>query len=383
MISTQAETQANVELARALMLDFAHRTGLSSGEQPRRYLWTDAFAVCNFLGLAQTTGESSFTTLALRLIDQVHQILGRHRPGDSREGWLSGLDEREGAAHPTAGGLRIGKKLPERPPDEPFDERLEWDRDGQYFHYLTKWMHALDQTARATGKARFNQWARELAQAAHGAFCYGAAGKRRMVWKVSTDLRRPLVHSMGQHDALDGFVTTLALHATACDLDRDSAMGELIADFGAMVEGQDLVTTDPLGLGGLLSDAARVAQLGPSAGTDGGALVALLLDAALQGLPFYAQEGDLRRGASGRLAFRELGLAIGLHALDRVPESGLLDALATYAPLATRIDSFWRDPAHRRASSYDEHRDINDVMLATSLAPAGFVARLRALRPSV
>ena len=23
----------------------------------------------------------------------------------------------------------------------PVDERLEWDRDGQYFHYLTKWMH--------------------------------------------------------------------------------------------------------------------------------------------------------------------------------------------------------------------------------------------------
>jgi len=34
---------------------------------------------------------------------------------------------------PTRGGLRIGKDLPERGPRAPFDERLEWDRDGQYF----------------------------------------------------------------------------------------------------------------------------------------------------------------------------------------------------------------------------------------------------------
>src|SRR5216684_2205383 len=58
------------------------------------------------------------------------------------------------------GGLRIGKKLPERSAGEPFDEQLEWDRDGQYFHYLTKWMHALDQVARSTKQPRFNLWAR-------------------------------------------------------------------------------------------------------------------------------------------------------------------------------------------------------------------------------
>jgi hypothetical protein len=34
--------------------------------------------------------------------------------------------------------LRIGKQLAERRPGERFDERLEWERDGQYFHYLTR-----------------------------------------------------------------------------------------------------------------------------------------------------------------------------------------------------------------------------------------------------
>ena len=78
-------------------------------------------------------------------------------------GWISGLGEREGEDHPTQGGLRIGKRLPERRPGDPFDEQLEWDRDGQYFHYLTRWMHALDLVARSTREPRFNVWARELA----------------------------------------------------------------------------------------------------------------------------------------------------------------------------------------------------------------------------
>jgi len=365
------------------MLAFAERTGLSSRLVPRRYLWTDAFAVCNFLGLGRATGEAVYTTLALRLIEQVHQVLGRLRPGGPQAEWLSGLGERDGAAHPTTAGLRIGKKLPERGPDDPLDERLEWDRDGQYFHYLTKWMHALDQAARATGEPRFNLWARELAIAAHRSFCYGPAGRRRMVWKMSTDLTRPLVSSMGQHDAVDGLITALQLQATAADLPRASAepvMTGLIADYGAMVAGQALGTTDPLGLGGLLMDASRVAQL---AAADSDPLD-LLLESALQGLPIYVQAGDLHDAAARRLAFRELGLAIGLHALALVRQSverrgttartrAGVEALARFAPLARVIEGFWLDRGHREAARYVDHRDINDVMLATSLAPHGFI----------
>ena len=83
----------------ALMQDFAERTGLSAASPPRRYLWTDAFAVCNYLGLARATREHHYTTLALRLVDQVHHTLGRHRDDDPRTGWLSGLD----APRPAAG----------------------------------------------------------------------------------------------------------------------------------------------------------------------------------------------------------------------------------------------------------------------------------------
>src|SRR5262249_3724279 len=152
--------------------------------------------------------------------------------------------------------------LPERTPDEPFDQRLEWDRDGQYFHYLTKWMHALDQVARVTGQTMFNGWARELACTAHrAAFTYVPRddGGPRMFWKLSIDLSRPLVGSMGQHDPLDGLVTCIELEATAGA--PDPSLGGAIADFAAMVDSQRLATQDPLGLGGLLGDAYRVMQL--------------------------------------------------------------------------------------------------------------------------
>jgi hypothetical protein len=103
-----------------------------------RYLWTDAFAVCNFLELFKQTAEPEYQGCATTLIRQVHWVLGRYRNDDTRSGWISGLDEQAGKRHPTAGGLRIGKPLQERNVGELFDEQREWNRDGQYFHYLTK-----------------------------------------------------------------------------------------------------------------------------------------------------------------------------------------------------------------------------------------------------
>jgi hypothetical protein len=148
-----------LEIAQALMDEFAKATGLLGNLSPRRYLWTDAYAVDNFLCLHRATGSDQYLQTAIELVNQVHHILGRHRADDRRTGWLSGLADDEGAQHPTCGGLRIGKRLPERTPEAPFDDRLEWDRDGQYFHYLTKWMQALHCVSRATGEPRYLKWA--------------------------------------------------------------------------------------------------------------------------------------------------------------------------------------------------------------------------------
>ena len=80
-----------------------------------------------------------------------------------------------GRQHPTKGGLRIGKPLTERQLGEPIDERLEWDRDGQYFHYLTKWMHALCRAAFVTGNSAYIEQALELAEAAFNGFVQRSA----------------------------------------------------------------------------------------------------------------------------------------------------------------------------------------------------------------
>ena len=346
--------------ARELMRCFAERTGLASARAPERYLWTDAFAVCNFVGLGEIEA-------ALRLVNQVHHTLGRHRGDDGRRGWISGLDARAGEAHPTRGGLRIGKKLRERTPAEPLDERLEWERDGQYFHYLTKWMHALDQVTRETGQPMYRDWARELAATAHRAFTYVLPGdrQRRMYWKMSIDLSRPLVPSMGQHDPLDGYVICVQL---------DGDLARPAADFAAMI-GRDLATADPLGLGGLLTDAWRVQQLTSLGALPDGDLRERLLAAALVGLEEYVRRGELRAPATHRLAFRELGLAIGLAALTAMTEhagGASVERLSRFVPLRAEIESFWLRPEHRRTAAWLAHANINDVMLATSLVPAGY-----------
>jgi hypothetical protein len=397
-----AETVAEpIAEAGALMMEFAERTGLTSQQPPQRYLWTDSFAVCNFLGLSRLTGESRYAELALQLVDQVHHVLGRYRKDDSRTGWLSGLDAQEGELHPTRGGLRIGKKRMERGPNEPFDERLEWDRDGQYFHYLTKWMHALDQVASLTRDPRYNLWALELAEVAHAAFTRRSSeiGSRRaarptglqMVWKMSTDLSRPLVPSMGQHDPLDGLLTYLQLESTALLLSSRPARPSLkraIADFASLLEVIDPRTDDPLGLGGLLSDAYRVAQLMRRRAFEETSFLESLLAAAQAGLSVYERCGDFRQPAGFRLAFRELGLAIGLSAVELLQKEvdaerrrdfysddlrARLSSLTPQLALGAELRAFWRDAAHRKTGGWLEHRDINEVMLATSLIPEGFL----------
>ena len=358
---------------------FAARTGVSEPHPPERYLWTDAFAVCTLLGLGRATGDSRHVELALRLVDQVHHVLGRHRDDDVRAGWISGLDATQGEAHPTVGGLRIGKPLPERPVDAPLDERLEWERDGQYFHYLTKWMHSLDLLTRSSGQPLFNRWARELAQAAHRAFAYEprAGGPRRMYWKLSIDLSRPLVTSMGQHDPLDGLVTYTQVDATGAG--AEPRLGAAVADFAAMIDPRRLATADPLGIGGLLVDAYRLVQL-EQQGVRTVALVESLLAAGLLGLRQYLTQPDLRLPAAHRLAFRELGLAIGLAALERdgwrQATSGVraqVEALAHHGPVRAEIEAFWLRSEHRAVDSWLGHANINDVMLATSLEPDGFL----------
>jgi len=388
------EPNARLSTAAEIMIEFARSTGLSpAAKTPRRYLWTDAFAVCNFLELYRQTGDEQYKDLALVLVDQVHDILGRHREDDARTGWISGMDEKEGRNHPTRGGVRIGKKMNESGPADRFDEDLEWDRDGQYYHYLTKWMHALSRVGRVTGDSSYNRWATELAKTAHARFTHlpSPGSQKRMYWKMSIDLSHPLVPSMGHHGPLDGFITYNELQAALVNDLRGSPALDLsdeITDMAAICRGKSWVTEDPLGIGDLLSDAHRAAQLIVSGTFDSADLLETLLDASRLGLNSYLRTNSLKLPAEYRLAFRELGLAIGLRAATRLDQliageprllrgqqqlSELLAMVMRYEPLSGAIEEFWLKRTSSEASTWTEHREINLVMLATSLVPDGYL----------
>jgi len=384
-------SSADLADVRAIMMAFAERTGLEpAATAERRYLWTDAFAVCNFLSLHEATGDDSYLAIATRLIDRVHHTLGRHRPDDARSGWISGLSDEDGERHPTVGGLRIGKRLAERGAGVAQDERQEWDRDGQYFHYLTKWMHALERTAVMTSDATFCRWALELAQIAHSAFVYTAMdGTRRMVWKLSIDLSRHQVSSMGHHDPLDALVSyseldhCRAAHFAAAQL---PSLQSQIAEARSLCAGRNWLTEDPLGIGGLLFDICRLSQLQAQGATIPAATLSQLLVDASSGLEFAASRYSFRAPAQHRLAFRELGLAIGLRAVEMLKEDARagwssvgheseakIEALLQFSSLGEAIVAFWRNPANQTNPTWDEHVDINAVMLATSLLPRQFL----------
>lgn len=382
----------DIDSVKEIMLDFASITGLSPpSHNPKRYLWTDAFAVCNYLELHKQTNDKNFLNLALKLIDRVHHTLGRYRDDDPREGWISGLNDEYGEIHPTKGGLRIGKELNERPAGEPLDERLEWDRDGQYYHYLTKWMHALSRVGGVTEDPIYIRWGVELAQSAHTGFTYSTPRGKKMFWKMSIDLSRPQVPSMGQHDPLDGYITYNELQLAAGDLQQSLPdLTREINEMAKICKGMSLFTDDPLGIGGLLSDAMRLAQLivKSSGSINLEILLQDLLTSALLGLKSYAGNNPQAYPAEYRLAFREMGVSIGIKGVDYLKsliESNKdsfkehdflhkrVKTLKDYVSLADSLERFWLEDENRESSTWIEHQEINMVMLATSLAPCGFL----------
>ena len=212
-----------------------------------------------------------------------------------------------------------------------------------------------------------------------------------MYWKMSIDLSRPLVPSMGHHDPLDGFVTYNELQANAAKDFGKSMVRDLhaeITDMADICEGRSWTTDDPLGIGSLLFDACWVAQLIASGNLEKTGLLVTLLESSLIGLESFAREDSLKLPADYRLAFRELGLSIGLRAVEKVQElmdqkSGplqktdslfsLLKALSRYVGLSESVETVWLERRNRECDNWIEHRDINMVMLATSLSPDGFL----------
>lgn len=212
-----------------------------SGGHKGRYLWTDAFGVLSLITMHTETARASndrdksiYLTLASRLVETVHNVLGYNRAGTRR---LHGATD----TNPLGGGLRIGKMDDDGP-----------DGDGQYHHYLTLWMFALNRMSMATNDAKYNQQAIALAKAIHGPFFMNSSSERpRMVWKVDTELQRVLVGSEGNLDPIDGFVVFRLLRAVSEHFGEKDVLGPEIEDYARVMKrkGEHFVSSDTLDLG--------------------------------------------------------------------------------------------------------------------------------------
>ncbi|KAI1397024.1 hypothetical protein F4819DRAFT_499788 [Hypoxylon fuscum] len=327
-----------------------------------RYLWTDAFGVINFITLSREKedplAQQLYLELARRLADTVHSVLGRTRDGTSR---LLGATDSE----PLKGGLRIGKLDADGP-----------DSDGQYHHYLTLWMFALNRLALATGEARWNALAVQLAKAIHPHFMAKRGGQETMVWKISTDMRQALVKSKGNLDDVDGLVVYQLLQDTAELFNKqdiasnDPALPSLNTEIEnyrrIMANHPKSLSGDPLDLGmGLwTSHFDRTAPWLRALAQDG---LAIARDR------FLPAARKPNTGLPHRLAFREFGACLGIKCYVDVDTDTNDTVQQQYQHLyagAKAVLDAWEGKLLDAAD--EDLRPINLVMYAAALIPGAF-----------
>lgn len=252
-----------------------------------RYLWTDTFGVLNFLTLYGLTGNAVFLSHGKTLIHAVHNTLGRTRDLSRR---LPGAS----SSNPLGGGLRIGKKDAEGP-----------DCDGQYHHYLVRWMFALNRLSILTGEKKWNDMAIACAKRTHSAFVYDTDHWRpKMYWKMSADMSEPTHKSEGNLDPLDGLVVFKLLKNTdgkhSKVLEHEIDNYQRIAD----TKWETYISSEPMELGLTLWIAHWYeGEDGWSSG---------LMDLAEENVNKLLSSTYFEGAMSQRLALREFGLAVGM-----------------------------------------------------------------------
>jgi hypothetical protein len=297
-----------------------------------RYLWTDAFGVCNFISLHNATGEEIFLDQADALIKDVHNTLARYRGRRQRLGNAT-------VDHPLMGGIRIGK-----------DNELE---DGQYFHYLTKWMFALYKMSNARRELRYNRWAVELAQAVHRRFVVGKGQSLRMYWKLSADLSYPITTSEGNLDAIDGLVIYRLLQEQSADA---MVLQQEVHEMKRMVNRkmQSFQVSDELDCGQGLWLSSWFPEEKWSI---------ILAERCMQSAHEMFQDRRFEHlGVHDRLMFREMGLTLGIaNTVD-------FHAHPKWKQRVDNLHNFWSNHI------FDRDADISPIMYATSILPIAFMS---------
>ncbi|KAH3150011.1 hypothetical protein KXV81_003732 [Aspergillus fumigatus] len=342
----------------------------SSGGHRGRYLWTDAFGVLTLITMhreyekalakAAQAPDDRYLVLARRVVATVHEVLGSTRDGKAR---LPGAT----AANPLGGGLRIGK-MDEHGPDA----------DGQYHHYLTVWMFALNRLSLATGDPAYNEQAVALAKAIHPRFFVHRESTRpRMVWKMAMDLSVPLVASEGNLDPIDGYVVFRLLQGAAKQAGRGAVLAEEIADYKRVMErkGQHFVSSDPLDLGMTLWTAHWFSEKEDWAARLAGRCFEQIYD-------LFEINRYLERNIKYRLAFREFGTCMGIQCqAEQTTEKDRSVDLKVYADAIIAAWDPYMELSLASDVTPDDLRPITRIMYAAALIPGGAAFRSGYLGP--
>jgi hypothetical protein len=282
-----------------------------------RYLWTDAFGVVLLVSLYVELKERRYLDEAQWVIAEVTRVLGRPR------------------------GIRIG----EAP-----------DRDGQYFHYLAMWLYALAVIGRHLPD--YTRKGVDLVRQIHDAFLVRGRG---VVWKMKEDLSAPYPgYGFGALDAFDGYVSYRMLDEKA--LSREIADMRLLMDQAA----PGLLITQDLGLGMMLWLTHSFPEEGWAKTQRARCLATLDRLWVTEG--YFCREPGQNQV---RFAFTNYGVAIGLQAVDAMPER--VKSLKTYFE------------AYRSGDEYDREA-ITHVMACSAHFP-GYLLRsfgcceVKAIRP--
>ncbi|OCK97107.1 uncharacterized protein K441DRAFT_704213 [Cenococcum geophilum 1.58] len=262
--------------------------------------------VLNLVTLYRLTPSPLFLTHATSPVSAVHSTLGRTRDLSSS---LPGATP----TNPLGGGLRIVPL------------------------YLTLWMFAPNRLSLASGEKSYNTQTIALAKAIHPRFAYNRSSARpRMHWKMSMDLREPLVRSEGNLDP--GY----------------AVLAEEIGDYEKIVstkwEGYN--SSGPLDLGMPLWAARWSAESDEWAWG--------LQEMARRDLTQLWEEGYFDRNTKKPLAFREFGIALGM----RCGGGG-----DDWQGRAEQLTTTWGNAVEMNAE--DDLLPITETMYAAGLIPGG------------
>lgn len=316
----------------------AHEAGLCADGKQRRYLWTDAFGVLAYISLSDffkkdgdDIASQKYLNAAHRLVDAVHQCLGKPRSNKAADKMHP-----DDAPSSVTGyvGLRIGKVDSKQVTD------YGMHYDGQYWHYIDKWLLAL---ARAGRTKEGIQIAKSLFPHFFDAGPRGDGRGGGIRWKLSVDATPPpeLQRARASDDALVALVVFSILESSRDDNGSTSSalppsLGDEIQLLENSLEQYDpRVTDDPLGWG-----------------------LEAMYDQFLKGHPRRRALASLHKRALDpshmSLPFRLYGAMIGARiAGDNVAPPSKVDEL---------VDLSLRHQGQAIARGHEEHSSINRGM---------------------